>query len=71
MIGGTRMGDMESLVGGGLGEPDLEVWGPLWWSQNHHKVGGVGEYLLRQSRYVPCSLLCGLVGPSSKLAKIY
>ena len=41
MNGGTSMGAMESLVGGGLVESDLEVWGPLWWSQNHHKVGVV------------------------------
>ena len=41
MNGGTSMGAMESLVGGGLVESDLEVWGQLWWSQNHHEVGVV------------------------------
>ena len=39
--GGTSLDALESLVGGGLVEPDLEVWVPLWWSQDHHKVGGV------------------------------
>ena len=56
------MGAMESLVGGGLGEPDLEVWGPLWWSQNHHKVGGVGESAGvqgKRSSLQLCLVICG------------
>ena len=42
-MGSTRLGvkqmvQSSSLVGGGLYKPNYEVWGPLWWSQNHHQV---------------------------------
>ena len=56
MIQVKQVVKLGSLVGGGLRETNLEVWGPLWWSQNHHKVGGVAVLSAAQGRYLPLQL---------------
>ena len=46
------------------------LWDPLWWSQNHLKVDGVGESADVQGTTLPCSLLPKLVEAYRKFAKI-
>ena len=44
--------NLGSMVGGGLYGTDLDRWGPLWWSQNTTKGGGLTKSDL--SRAIPC-----------------
>ena len=48
-----QMVNEATLVGGGLGETKLEVWGPLWWSQNTTKVMVVTGYLVHRGMVSP------------------
>ena len=64
------MVNSHSLVGGGLRKPAYGVWDPLWWSQNHLKVGDVGESADVQGTTLPCSLLPKLVEAYRKFEKI-
>jgi hypothetical protein len=59
-----------SLPGGGLRGTKIKGCGPLWWSENHHKVGGVADVLLQQGVHLPCNLLWGDGGPHRKMVKI-
>ena len=49
---------------------NLGVVGPPWWPENHHKGGGLGVQLLRQSTACACKCVSDQVGPKVKFTKI-
>jgi hypothetical protein len=42
--------NLRSMVGGGLENTKVMVWGPLWWSQNTTKVVVVSDWPAAQGK---------------------
>ena len=68
-LGVKQMVHKHSLVGGGLRGTKNTRPRPLNWPQTTTKGGGVEVICWEQGKPLPCSLLCGYVGPSKQNSK--